>query len=198
MIEVEIKFKSSPENNLKLIEGATFIDEKVIEDTYYDKSNFELTTKNQWLRSRNSKFEFKIPPDPKKQTIAEHYLEIENDSEIKAKLEINSETDLETGLRTKGYNPFCTCKTIRKTYQKEGFTIVLDQVDYGDFSYQIAEIELMLEESQDLDLATQKIRDFAKSIGLDQAPTRGKVLEYLYQVKPDHFQALVEAGVVNL
>ncbi|OGC82605.1 MAG: hypothetical protein A2788_00165 [Candidatus Abawacabacteria bacterium RIFCSPHIGHO2_01_FULL_46_8] len=96
-----------------------------------------------------------------------------------------------------GYSPFCTCKTTRRKYKKEPFIIDLDIVDFQDFIYYIGEIELMVNEKSEIESAIGKIIDFAKSQNLTIAPVRGKVLEYLKRVKPNHYQTLVRAKVVK-
>jgi len=39
--------------------------------------------------------------------------------------------------------------------------------------------------------------NFAKTQNLTIAPVRGKVIEYLKRIKPNHYQALVQAKVIK-
>ncbi len=96
-----------------------------------------------------------------------------------------------------GYLPFCTCQTERRKYKKGQFIIDLDLVIFQDFTYNISEIELMVNEKSEIESAIEKIIDFAKEQNLTITPVRGKVIEYLKQAKPNHYQILVEKGVVK-
>lgn len=100
-------------------------------------------------------------------------------------------------LTRAGYFSFCACKTNRRKYKKESFIIDLDIVDFGDFTYNIGEIELMMSDKSDVESAIKKIMIFAKEQNLTIAPVRGKVIEYLKRNKPNHYQALVQAKVVK-
>jgi adenylate cyclase class IV len=48
------------------------------------------------------------------------------------------------------------------TFQNNIFSIDLDFVDFDDFTYNIAEIEIMVENEKDIDDAVKKINNFAK------------------------------------
>ena len=85
----------------------------------------------------------------------------------------------------------------RKKYKRGPFIIDLDIVDFQDFIYNIGEIELLINDKSDIENAIEKIMLFAKEKNLTIAPVRGKVVEYLKRIKPDHYQALVYAGVVK-
>jgi hypothetical protein len=74
--------------------------------------------------------------------------------------------------------------------------IDIDAVEFGEFTYRIGEIELTIADPSQSEGAIARIREFAASRGLTLAPVRGKIIEYLRRVKPDHYQALVAAGVV--
>jgi len=55
----------------------------------------------------------------------------------------------------------------------------------------------MVNEKSDIGGAIEKIMNFAKSQNLTIAPVRGKVIEYLKRVKPNHYQTLIQAKVVK-
>jgi predicted adenylyl cyclase CyaB len=187
MIEVEKKFLLSKEAEKKLIDGAEFIGEKIFTDIYYDNANFDLTANDKWLRVRADRWELKLPLNKiAAERVGDLYDEIENEEEIRKILNIDD------------YQPFCTCKTIRRKYKKDGFGIDIDFVDYNDdFTYELAEIELMVQDKSEMDVTIKKIIEFATENGLEVKYVRGKIIEYLRRKKPDHFQALVNSGVVR-
>lgn len=197
MIEVEKKFILSESEKNRLIDGAEFLNEKTFTDVYYDTKDFVLTSKDKWLRSREGRFELKLPLHSGLERKADQYDELEDESEIKESLNFETQEKLSDFLADHGYSPFCVCKTSRKKYKKGAFTIDLDFVDFQDFTYNIGEIELMVEERSEIESATAKIIAFANENNLKIKPVRGKVVEYLKKIKPDHYQALVKAGVVK-
>lgn len=60
-IEIEAKFKFTPEVEKYIKERSIFIGEKTFTDTYLDTSTFELTCRDIWFRKRDLAFECKIP-----------------------------------------------------------------------------------------------------------------------------------------
>ncbi len=197
MIEVEKKFVLTKENTERLIQGAMFLAERVFTDTYYDTDDYALTRKDIWLRTRDGKFELKIPLQGNSERIVDQYVEIEDDNQIRRKLELPKDSDLLRDLQKAGYKEFCTCETTRKKYKREPFVIDLDIVKFENFIYHIGEIELMVEKPSEVPAASQQIMEFARKQKLTLAPVRGKVVEYLKQRKPAHYEALVKNGVVK-
>lgn len=197
MIEVEKKFKLNDEEKQRLIQGAEFLNEKAFVDIYYDTADFSLTSKDKWLRSRDDKFELKISLRQAVGRVADQYDELENEGQIKQALNLPINENLTEGLARKGYLPFCRCKTTRRKYKKDIFIIDIDAVDFSDFSYNIAEIELMINDRSETENAITKIIDFAKRQNLAIVPVRGKVIEYLKTSRPNHYRALVQSGVVE-
>jgi thiamine-triphosphatase len=198
MIEVEKKFNLKGDDEKRLINGAEFICETVFTDVYYDNAGYSLTTNDKWLRSRNNNFELKLSLDKNAERVGDLYEEIENDAEIKKILNLSDVGSMEASLEEDGYSKFCTCKTTRKKYKKNGFGIDVDFVEYNDdFIYELAEIEIMVEDKSEMAKALEKIIDFAKENNLEIGYVRGKVLVYLKNRSPDHFQALVKSGVIK-
>ena len=197
MIEVEKKFLLTDADIEKLTRNAQFLNERSLTDVYYDNDTFTLTGSDKWLRSRNDKFELKLPLYDGPERLADQYDEIEEEEKIKELLEISSEGILKDALNKKGYYPFCSCKTIRKKYKKETFIIDLDKVDFGDFVYNLGEIELMVKSKSEISNAIQKIISFAKENNLTIAPVRGKIIEYIKRTKPDQYEVLIKNGVVK-
>lgn len=200
MIEVEKKFILDEKQKARLIEGAQFLGEKVFTDIYYDNAQFSLSSKDIWLRERAGVFELKLPAyeigDDK---LVDQYQEIVGEKmirEIFAIPEINNFVD---DIAQLGHQPFCTCTTTRKKYQKENFIIDLDEVTYAgsDLEYAIGEIELLVEKKEQIKDASEKIMQFAKEHGLNEGALLGKVLFFVKAKNPKHFAALKKAGILR-
>lgn len=199
MIEVEKKFLLDKEQEKKLLEGAEFIAEKVFTDIYYDAPDYSLTANDKWLRSRENKFELKLPFNKLgEERQGDLYDEIEDENKIREIFGLAKDVDMETGLAGNGYSKFCTCKTTRKKYKKGLFGIDIDFVEYNDdFTYELAEIELMIEDESKMQDAIENIIVFAKENGLEVKYVRGKIIEYLKRKKLEHFFALVKSGLIR-
>jgi len=197
MIEVEKKFILNEQDKERLTKDAEFLNERVFTDIYYDTEIFSLTAKDKWLRSREGRFELKLPLHDGAERLADQYDELEDESRIREALNLPPNGNLANDLAKAGYSSFCTCKTTRRKYKKGPFIIDLDIVDFQDFTYNIGEIELMVDDKPAIEGAIEKIMNFAKEQNLTIAPVRGKVIEYLKRVKPNHYQALVQAKVVK-
>lgn len=197
MIEVEKKFILNEIDKERFIKNAEFLNERVFTDVYYDTNNFSLTSNDKWLRSREGKFELKIPLHQGVERLVDQYDELEDEPKIKEALSLSVNINLADDLVKNGYSSFCVCKTTRRKYKKEIFIIDIDTVDFKDFIYNTGEIELMVNEKSEIESAIEKIMTFVKKQKLTIAPVRGKVIEYLKRARPDHYQALVRAGVVK-
>lgn len=197
MIEVEIKFILNNEDTKHLIGDADFLRERVFTDIYYDTDGFSLTSRDRWLRSREGRFELKCPVYQKAERLADQYEELGDEQKIREVLNLSAKGSLTDDLARNGYRPFCSCKTTRSKYKKGLFVIDLDIVDFQDFTYNIAEIELMVNEKAEIEGAIHDILSFAGKRKLIIAPVRGKVVEYLKRKRPDHYHVLVLAGVIE-
>src|SRR3989339_1591923 len=197
MTEVEKKFILNKQDKERLTKRAEFLNERVFADIYYDTNNFSLTSKDKWLRSREARFELKLPLHKGAERSADQYDELEDEQKIREALNLPLNGSFADDLTKAGYVPFCICKTTRRKYKKGLFIIDLDIVDFQDFTYNIGEIELMVNEKSEIESAVEKIIDFAKMQNLTIAPVRGKVIEYLKRAKPNHYQTLVKKKVVK-
>ena len=198
MIEIEKKFQLSPEQEKRLLDGATFLSQIKIFDVYFDTRDHRLTKQDIWLRTRNGDFELKVGLKDHDMRVINQYEEITDQNEIRKRLEIPTEASLDEDLLKQGYAPFVSCHTTRKTYEKDGFRIDLDQVEYeSDLEYSIAEIELQVDDERERPQAIEKIVTFAKKHLLTDELVRGKVVEYLLQKRYEHYRELVEVGVVK-
>jgi len=192
MIEIEKKFKLTSKELEQLIAEGTRLGEKQITDTYYDNATYDLTRGDMWLRERNGRFELKLPLGGKNGNV-QTYHELEDDDSIRKALNLSFDQPFAETLEAAGYSPFCTCKTTRTKYKIGEFGLDVDIADFGDFTYELAEIELMAESKEDVPEAEAKILEFAKSHGLSTGEIRGKILEYLARKNPEHFDALKKA-----
>lgn len=196
MIEVEKKFILTKDQEEDLIKDAEFLGEKKFIDIYYDDKKYSLTTKDIWFRQRGEKFELKLPMNVSlEERISDQYKEIEDENKIKEYFNFDVNKSLFDILRVRQYEPFCTMTTTRRKYKKEGFGIDLDIIDFG---YTIAEIEFMTNNNSNLQDVTNKIIEFAKRYNIiSNVVVRGKGAEYLRRYNPQHFQALINAGVLK-
>lgn len=195
MFEVEKKFTLSNEQIKQLTQGAEFEGEKTFSDTYYDDSNYSLTTQDMWLRLRDGKFELKVPLNTEgaSKREADRYQELTTDQEIKGQLRLPKDKHLAQALEQAGYNSFCIIETTRRIFRKGPFRMDFDVMDFG---YTITEIELLVDDESQIPEAQEKIMALANKYKLPTAPVIGKVIEYIRRNNPTHYQALVEAGVV--
>lgn len=194
MIEVEKKFQLTPEQETKLLERAVLLGNKTNEDVYFDTTDFSLTRQDHWLRTRSGRWELKRRVHELGHKLGgTAYDEIEDEPDIRAFLQLPGKGTLADDLDTAGYKPFAHIVKERRSYQKEGFHIDLDICDFG---YELAEIELLLEDEKQRQVALKRIKEFADRMGLNRTPVRGKIIEYLYRFAPEHYQALVDAGVI--
>lgn len=197
MIEIEKKFSIKDGDFERLTKDAEFVSEKTNNDTYYDKTDYALTRKNIWLRNRNGKWELKSRLHEDADPGVDQYEEIEDEDKIRDFLKLEKNGSFAEVLKTNGYLPFCSYKTTRKKYKKNSFTLDFDFVDFGDFSYEVLEIELMVRDKSEIAKATKRILDFAKENGLGTKKAWSKPKTYLRRYDPKHFQVLVNAGVMK-
>ena len=200
MIEVERKFALTEEAERALTGDAEFVKEKSFMDVYYDTPSYLLTTQDLWLRERDRKFELKIPLHDRNRAdfSATRYREVDDEAGIRQALEIPMRGAFLDDVEEEGYQPFCYLTTIRRKYRKNGFTIDCDTVTSDDeFVYRVGEVEMIVEDESQMGEAQKKIEKFLTDHGIELKPVRGKVLEYLKIKRPEHAQALEEAGIVK-
>jgi adenylate cyclase class IV len=193
MIEIEKKFKLTSDDIQRLTADGTLLGEKQITDTYYDNALFVLGRGDMWLRERNGRFELKMPLGGRTNGSVQTYDELEDDESIRKALNLPFDQPLVDTLTAAGYNPFCICKTTRTKYKIGEFGLDVDVADFGDFTYELAEIELMAEDAAAMAEAERKILEFAKKHGLALGEIRGKIIEYIARKRPEHFEALKKA-----
>ncbi len=197
MIEVEKKI-ALKEADLKAIERVgKFLGSRILTDTYFDTSDFRYTTSDIWLRERECRFELKVGINGLKGEI-DRYEEVTDESQILQKLGLEKEKDLTKALVNAKIFPYATFQTVRRKYQIEEFTIDLDLAYFDDFIYRTAEIELMVTSMSKIPQAEESINRFIQRLGLDYGrPIKAKLIEFLSQKNPTHYQALVASGIVK-
>ncbi len=194
-LEVEKKYTLTPETKQSLLQSAESFGTKVFTDVYYDTPTYDLTTKDTWLRSRDGRWELKVPLADFLTRTTDQYRELETEADIAEHLHLSRAVPFAEALAQGGYAPFASLTTTRTKYRKDGFTIDLDSMDFG---YEIAEIECIAPSESAIPTTVDAILRFAESCGLQNLRTgqvRGKVIEYLLRKSKPHFDALVRAGV---
>ncbi len=193
MIEVEKNFAVAAKDKTRLIEGAVLLYKKVFTDVYYDSPDYALTGKDFWLRTREGKFELKVPQNVGRisERTTDQYEELETDTEIARELGISTVKPLVEAIKEKGFAPFATITTTRERYQKDDFHLDFDEMDFGFIAF---EVELMVEKQEDIPIAEKRILEFGKKNKINPE-SAGKVIEYLRRYRPEHFAFLKSRGV---
>lgn len=197
MIEVEQKFILTERDKSRLLEGATFVAEYILDDYYYDTSEYTLANQDRWLRKRNGSWELKVALDQHGLSV-DQYREITDEQEIRKYLGLPVDGEFEPLLKNHGFTIFCQAKSTRQKYRKDPYTIDLDLVEFPNSTYEIGEIELMVEDESHIEEAVKTLTQFATEHGLVVAPTRGKVSEYLRRYLPDLYTALLKKGIIKV
>lgn len=193
MIEVEKNFAVGPEDKKRLIDGATFLVKKVFTDVYYDSPDYTLTGRDFWLRTREGKFELKVPQNVGhiKDRITDQYEELETDAEIVRALNLSLNIPLTEALHAQNIAPFATITTTREQYHKDDFHLDFDEMDFGFTAF---EVELMVKTPEEIPAAEARILAFGTAHHLNPQ-SAGKVIEYLRRFSPAHLAFLQSRGV---
>lgn len=196
MIEVEKKYPLDTGDRERITKGRMPFKTVTLVDTYYDDDDFSISTKDRWLRKRNGTFELKVPLHSASamERDADQFDEIEDEDGIRKFFNIARYGSLDEDIANAGYRPFGTIVTTREKYRINDLTLDVDSIDYG---YELCEIESMVERPEDMDRAIEKIRSCAHMLGLVERPLKGKVFEFINRTNPKHYQALVDAGLID-
>jgi len=193
MIEVEKNFDLKEGDKTRIIKSAVLLEKKCFIDVYYDTKDYKLTGKDYWLRSRNGKFELKVPLNVGRvlDRVTDQYKELETNEEIASELGLSATDDMKKSLREKGYAPFATITTTRERYKKGDFNLDFDEMDFGFTAF---EVELMVQAPKQIPAAEKRILKFGTDHNI--APiSAGKVIEYLRRYKPEHLAFLKTSGI---
>jgi predicted adenylyl cyclase CyaB len=201
MIEIEIKCKPTLEQKAALLSNAIFVSEKHITDIYYDSTAYELTIKDFWLRKRNGKFELKIPASShpilaSQANTPKH--EIENEHEIRTALNLSTSDTLEQDLLQAGYKPLYTLTKTRTKYTCEEFVIDIDHATFETLTFDLCEIETMVESADDITTATEQLVAFAQRFGITLDAVPGNLIALIMAINPTHYEILERARTERL
>lgn len=196
MIEVEKNFDLKPGDKERLIRRAEFIGQKSFTDIYFDAADFSLTARDYWLRTRDGKFELKVPlnAESSNRRITDQYDELETEMAIAQKLGFRT-NDLTNELAYRGYKPFAKIVTKRESYKKGNFHLDFDEMEFGFATF---EVELMVANPSQIPNAEAEILKFAKAHGISDANARGKVIEYIFRNNPEHYRILKMRGMETM
>jgi len=189
MIEVEKKFLAEEGDIERITKNAEFIGETINNNTYYDTKDFSLAKADKFLRNRNGNYELKIFIGERGSGV-DSYLELEADEEIKKHFRISKNESLKHYLKENDYIPFGSWITKRMKYKIGEFTLDVDSVDFG---FDMLEIELMIDDRAKLDKTSEKILNFAKSIGITKSPQNGKAMEFIRRNYPEEYKSILKA-----
>lgn len=196
MIEVERNFDLREGEKEKLIEGAKFLGKKEFTDVYFDTKDLKLSLGDHWLRTRDGKWELKVPLNKDKMAAdrkTDQYREIEDENQILLELNLDSD-NLTVSLTDNGYEPIATIKTRRESYQNGEFHLDFDETNFG---YDTSEAELLVNDISEIPIAEQKIMEFAETFGLSKEKGRGKLTVYLERFQPEISNILLKAGIIK-
>ncbi|MBY0376832.1 CYTH domain-containing protein [Patescibacteria group bacterium] len=184
MIEVEKKFQPTEEQLKALLSDAKFIEEKLLNDLYYDYPDLRLYKKEIYLRKRSDNFELKIG-DNSVSGVSE---EIMGDEKIANYLNIKGNLK---DFVNQNLIVLIDYKTLRKKYKNDVFSIDVDELSDGkDFNLKCIEIEIEVEDLSQADEAKEKIINFAKIYGFENQKALPKRKTYFKEVKPEVYKIL--------
>ena len=196
-IEIEKKVRLDFHQIQKIAQKARLVKEIQINDRYFDASDYRYTTKNMWLRQREGSFELKVGIKKHSGSI-DMYEEVTDEKSILKYLGADIDRNLLDTLSQKEISPFCSFTTYRKSYQLDELNIDIDEADFGDLRYRVAEIEIVVWDLKRVQDAEQKITQFIKGMDIDGSiPVPAKLTYYLYCRRPEHYQALVDNKVIQ-
>ena len=190
MFKFEKKFLLTNVQREKLLEGAEFLGEEIFTERYFDNAQFSLGLQDMWLWQRGENFHLKIPMHEQINGVNRQYHEIEGEFAIREIFAVPVTGNFIGDLAVNGHVPFCNFTTMRKKYKKENFIINVDNVDYGEWQYQLAEIELSGNDKKEIENINEKIDIFTKDLGLEIMHANGNPIEYLKRKNPQHYLAL--------
>ncbi|XP_043351913.1 thiamine-triphosphatase isoform X2 [Dermochelys coriacea] len=218
-IEVEVKFTAGPGTEARLAAlGAALAGSSSFRDHYYDTPDLRLTRADHWLRLRQGAgWELKCPPVPRRgargsshvpdapspepPTVATTYQELTSPHTIVGRLcrvlgvaPAPGWDQVSRAVAGLGLHEFASFVTRRRSYRLGVLRVDLDQADFG---YTVAEVEAVVGAQEEVPAALEGVMQLQRALGWDGA-TRvpGKMSVYLQRHRPQHYQALLRAGVL--
>lgn len=220
-VEVEAKFAYSTQDVERIAAVSQLLSVKQFTDHYYDcVTGFPLTTNDIWLRQRNEKWELKMPllsvsqqlQTPTASSVS-HYKEHDDPALIISILRscgalssqalpfqppVQNGEDLRQALASHNVFQFCALTTTRTSYRyKDVLRIDLDVTTPSE--YRVGELELMVGDDPDeIKKALSTIETLGQDLQLTLCPTmRGKVLQFIFQQRPEHWRCLEKSGLLR-
>eukprot|EP00190_Bangiopsis_sp_CCMP1999_P000272 CAMPEP_0198730944 /NCGR_PEP_ID=MMETSP1475-20131203/27177_1 /TAXON_ID= ORGANISM="Unidentified sp., Strain CCMP1999" /NCGR_SAMPLE_ID=MMETSP1475 /ASSEMBLY_ACC=CAM_ASM_001111 /LENGTH=176 /DNA_ID=CAMNT_0044493837 /DNA_START=69 /DNA_END=599 /DNA_ORIENTATION=+ len=171
-------------------------------DVYFDDKICSLTRSDMWLRrravdDRTAVLELKVPL-LKDSGATDVYREVIGPEEVAKVLGAPLGDGSTEKMGAAGLLPFAKILTKRTSvginFDGRRFRVDLDEMDFG---YTVGEIELLVESAVDVSAAEDAIYRFCTEHDIDMSPPNGKVLEFIRRSRPQHYQALEEAGILS-
>eukprot|EP00166_Cyanidium_caldarium_P003365 ctg_325.g92 len=205
-LEVEKKFVLSPETEQRLLEilssssssSSSSRSRQTLRftDIYYDAAHtWTLTSSNRWLRQRQGVWELKVPITGASQRRLDAYRELVFEADIRAELGWAPAEALAAGRIA----AFAHIETERVSIMGEhaGRRVRID-LDRADYGYTVGEIETLAHDEDDVAAAERDVLALAVAAGLQaQESPRGKLAEFLHRHRPEHYAALMRAGILR-
>jgi len=169
--EIELKFVVPKNYSSILIEnGASLINEKMLEDVYFDTNDFQLLKKDVWLRKRGDDYELKIAPyneaHIKETKGMTHYHEVAGINNVTNELSKVIKTRIED------LDVLVNVSAKRQNWELEDFKIVIDEI--VDDGWMVGEVELMAGDNDNVIIIKQRIEELTKKLNFKHQPY-GKV-----------------------
>jgi len=186
--EIELKFIVPKNYSSILMEnGASLISEKMLEDVYFDTSDFQLLKKDVWLRKRGDDYELKIAPPneahSKESKGLTHYQEVTGVKNVTFELSKIIKPNIED------LDVLVNVSAKRQNWELEDFKIVIDTI-VSD-GWMVGEVELMAGENDNINIIKQRIEDLTKKLNFEPQPY-GKVRHCLETQNAKAYNILCE------
>lgn len=193
MIELEIKCLPNAQQKEALLKNASFVSTETLTDTYYETPTYDLSRKDYWLRTRNNTFMLKIPatdkhPFAEQKILPKH--EIEDEVIIRKQLELSTEIPFIYALEQANIKPRYHYTKTRNKYKKEDFILDFDHIDYGPFTYDLCEVEIIVPTEQELAAATNKLHLFFATHNMKIEEVLGGLIYLIKKTNQEHYQLL--------
>ncbi|CAN8064399.1 unnamed protein product [Agarophyton chilense] len=196
LIEVETRFHVSQEARKALTLHAGDCRQIRFKDFYFCQ---QLALSDKWLRRRDLQWELKIPVEVP--SIAQRGAVVYKELVGNAALDYL----VQHGFQTEGMDTYANITTLRSIWSLHKtvpwgsyeMQITADECS-GDngFSYQIGEIEVLVNDSEQVDGASKAIEQTCQQFKLDKvASGGGKLIRYLLEKNPDLYKKLEAKGI---
>ena len=194
MYEIERTFLFDDGFLQKLAKLGKLESEERLIDKYYDTEDFAWLSKAHWLRERSGEWELKIYGNDGNGTSMSR--EITDESEIMSLMDL-PRVGLKKAVAESNLQEFAALDSVRRKYLLDGLHIDIDDTKAEGFRYRVGEVEALVTRQDEMDLAKEKVINFMKTHKLGETRVRGKILEYLWQMKPDVYDLLLKRGVIK-